>query len=373
MREKLRQLHATLPENIRYPLDVATASIQDTFQNWNLPACRVQATLPDTGDQATMLFFGERPQYATWRHSLFGRAIEPVSIGQFTLFQILHSRNPALFADITLLPFNPFTRFVFERNGWRVMPLYVNCHVDLRKPIEELFRSKAVKEDLRVARRLGYHFDFSNDCNKLEEVFHQMFIPTARSRHEERAFLSNLEELKFILKNGILITALLDGQSVGAILLAHESAETIRLANMGWRNGDDQWRKKGLVAALFNESFAWAREHGFQAVNLGASTPFANDGPLNFKLKWGAAMSVPELGYVNGQLHGIRSLIGVKLNLASPATQRFLSSTPLLEYKYNKLGVIGWNAEVPPLFRRQLEMGIEWVNLAKNDLNDSII
>lgn len=366
MKEKLRQLHAALPENIRYPLDIATASIQDTFQNWNLPAYRVQAALPDSDDQATMLFFGKRPQYVTWVHRFFGRAIEPVSIGQFTLFQILRSKNPTLLADITLLPYNPLTRFVFEQHGWRRVPLYVNCHVDLRK---QFFFSKGINDDLRVARRVGYHFDFTNDCNKLAEVFHQMIIPTAKARFEERAFLSNLDQLKSILKNGILIIASLDGQSVGAILLAHESAETIRHANIGWKNGDDQWRKKGLVAALCYESFTWACKQGYQMVNLGACNPFANDGPLNFKLKWGAAMSVPELGYVNGQLHGTRSFIGVKLNLASPATRRFLSSTPLLEYKHNKLSVIGWNAEIPPLFRRQLEMGIEWIDLAKDGMN----
>lgn len=368
IRKKLRKLHAALPCKIRYPLDVATASIQDTLQNWRIPAYHVQTVLPDSGHEGKMLLFGDRPQYASWIHRFFGRAVEPTLLGQFSLFQIFHGKSLPQPVDIMLLPFNPFTQFMFERQEWRVMPLYINCHVDLCKPIEDLFRSKAVKEDLRVARRLGYHFDFSSDSNKLEEIFHQMFIPTARSRHEERAFLSNLEELKFNLRNGILITALLDEQSVGAILLAHESAETIRLANMGWRNGDDRWRKKGLVAALFNESFAWAREQGYRAVNLGASNPFANDGPLNFKLKWGAKMAVPEFGYANGRLHGIRSFMGVKLNLASPATQRFLSSTPLIEYKKNKLRVVSWNADVPPLFRRQLEMGIEWNNLDEKQI-----
>ncbi|SFP59422.1 hypothetical protein SAMN05216419_100848 [Nitrosomonas cryotolerans] len=369
-RPLLRRIHTLLPDNIRRPIDIAAISLQNTLQNWHMPAHVVHALLPDGHTQGTILYLGDQLQYKSWTHQFFGQAVEPTFVGQFTLFQILSGRNSALSADIILCPLNPWTLSLFTRFGWHIIPLNVNCHVDLSKPIEELLRSKGAKEDLRVARRLGYHFDFPKNDAAIHEFFHQMLIPTAKLRHEERAFLSQWENIKRIYQNGVLISAHLDNQWVGAILLARENAETIRFANMGWRNGDEQWRKKGIVAALFNQSFIWAQTNRFKWANLGSSNPFANDGPLNFKLKWAATLTAPEPSFIDGKLEGTRSFIGVKLNLTSSATQSFLTSTPLLEYKKGQLRAIGWNAKIPPLFQRQLDLGCEWVNLAEShDIN----
>lgn len=329
-----------------------------------MPAYRVRSSFPESKEEGTVLYIGERPQYKSWTHKLFGRPVEPVLLGHFSLFQILRGRNPALAADLTLCPLNPWTLPLFGRCGWSIMPLFVNCQADLSKPIKELFFSKGVKEDLRVVRRLGYRFEFLTDDNSLHEFFHEMLIPTAKLRHEERAFLSQWETIKRIYQNGVLIGAYLEDQWVGAILLAREGTDIVRLANMGWRNGDETWRKKCLVAALFNQSFIWAQESGFKWVNLGSSNPFANDGPLNFKLKWGATLAAPELRVTNGQVEGAHSFIGVRFDLGSSATRSFLASTPLLECTQGKLRAIGWNAEIPPLFQRQLNLGCEWINLA---------
>lgn len=361
-----KPLYTAIPVKIRYPFDIATASLQDTLQNWRMPAYYVRTSLHDGQGEGTILYLGERPQYKSWIYHFFGQTPEASPLGEVTLCQILQGVDSTLSADITLCPLNPLTLPLFAHYGWRITPLYVNCHVDLSKPIEDLFRSKAVKEDMRIARRLGYRFDFLKDDSDIDEFFYQMLIPTTKFRHEERAFFSKLEDIKYILlHDGVLIGAYLEDQWVGAMLLACEDTETIRLANMGWREGDDQWRKKGLVAALFNQSFAWARENGYRRVNLGSSIPFANDGPLNFKLKWGSTLSAPGLAYSGGNLAGIRSFIGVKLNLASTATQHFLNSTPLLEYTNGKFRAIGWNADIPPLFRRQIDLGVEWINLAE--------
>lgn len=362
----LQRLHAALPGNISREMDIASVSLRDTLRNWRMPAYSVRSALPEGEGEGTVLYFGNRPQYSSWTYKLFGHATESVPLGQFSLFEILRKRNPALNADFILCPLNPWTLPLFAQHGWSIIPLFVNCHVDLSKSLKELFCSKGVKEDLRVVRRLGYRFDLLKSDKAIHEFFHQMLIPTAKLRHEERAFLSQWETIKSVYENGVLIAAYLEDQWVGAILLAREGTETVRLANMGWRNGDDQWRKKCLVAALFNQSFIWAQENGFKWVNLGSSNPFANDGPLNFKLKWGATLVAPELTVTKGKVEGAHSFIGVKFNLESSAARSLLASTPLLECAGGKLRAISWNAEIPPLFHRQVDLGCEWVNLAES-------
>jgi hypothetical protein len=366
LRPLLRRLHSSLPESVRCQVDISSVSLRDILQNWYLPAYRVCAPLPHGKGEGTILYLGNKPQYSSWTHKLFGHAVEPAFVGQFSLTQILRGNHPDLSADVTLCPVNPLTSYVFRRK-WHIMPLFVDCLVDLRKPIGELITSKGAKDDLRIARRLGYEFQVPTDEAAIHEFFHQMLVPTVKARHEERAFLSQWQKIEHIYRNGVLISAHLEDQYVGAILLALENTETARIANIGWRNGEDQWLKKGIVAALYNQSFVWAQQNGYHFINLGSSNPFANDGPLNFKLKWGATLVAPELKVAQGQVEGAHAFVGVRFNLDSSAAQSFLSSTPLLEYSGGLLRAISWNAEIPPLFRRQFNSGLGWVNLADQD------
>tara|TARA_R110002073_G_scaffold293755_1_gene459382 strand:- start:1902 stop:2690 length:789 start_codon:yes stop_codon:yes gene_type:complete len=254
---------------------------------------------------------------------------------------------------------------LFKRE-WRILPLFVDCLVDLHKPIHELITSKGANHPMRVARRHDYHFENAESDKILHEFFHQMLIPTIQNRHEKRAFLSSWENVQRMYQNGTLITAHLDDKWIGAILLIQENKKRIRIANLGWRNGDDEWLKKGIVSALYNRSLTWAQENGFMEFNLGGSNPFVKDGPLNFKLKWGATMVPPELKFVDGQIEGARSFIGAKFDWRSQTTQSFLTSNPLLECAMGRLRAISWNTEIPPQFRRQVESGCEWVNLAES-------
>lgn len=370
LKSLLRELHAALPANFRYPIDVATISIQDTLQNWSIPAYRIHAPIPSNEGEGTVIYYGNKPQYASWTHKLLGHVIEPLPVGKFSLLQILRGRNKTLAADISLCPLNPLTLPLYASRGWHIIPLFVNCRINLNKPITEIITSKGAKDDLRIARRIGYQFTLLRNDKAIHEFFHQMLIPTVKTRHEDRAFLSKWENIEHTYQNGFLIGAYLGDHWIGAILLALESADTVRIANIGWRNGDITWLKKGVVTALYNQSFIWAQENNFKYVNLGSSNPFVNDGPLNFKLKLGANLVTPDSEIEHGQTHMMNYFVGIKINLASPIAQSMLASTPLLEYRENKLRAIGWNAEIPPLFRRQIDLGIEWINLADAPTTD---
>lgn len=364
LRPLLRRLHSALPESVRHEVDIFSVSLHDTLRNWHLPAYRVCARLPHGEGEGSILYLGNKPQYSSWTHKLLGHAEAPAFVGQFSLLQILRGSHPGLRADVTLCPVNPLTSHVFGRE-WHIMPLFVDCLVDLRKPISELITSKGAKDDLRIARRLGYRFEIPRDDAAIHEFFHQMLVPTVKTRHEERAFLSQWANIEHIYKSGVLISAHLEDQWAGAILLALEDAKIVRIANIGWRHGEDQWLKKGIVAALYHQSFIWAQQNGYNLINLGSSNPFANDGPLNFKLKWGATLVAPELKVAHGGVEGAHAFVGARFDLGSSAAQSFLSSTPMLEYSGGVLRAISWNAEIPPLFRRQFNSGLGWVNLAE--------
>ncbi len=350
---------------------MATVGLQDTLGHWTLPISRVQAKLGEGGEEASIVYLGERHQYLSWTHKFFGQAIEAEDLGTISMFNALQGAGPLASANMVLCPLNPLTKPLFTRRGWRVVPLFVDCAIDLRKSIADLTQVKGAQEDLRVARRMGYTFEHLTNPEALREFYDAMVLPMLKNRHEERAFMSRFETLERLYKTGFLVSVSADGEWIASILATTEGNDTLRLANMGWRDGDKKWPKNGIVGAMLEHSYTWAQNNGYRWINLGASNPFANDGPLNFKLKWGAALRAPMVGYQNGNFGGALSSIGVKLDLQSPATQQMLQSTPLLELLDGRLRAIGWNAKVPPLFRRQVEQGLEWINLAENGSSEA--
>lgn len=370
LKSLFRQLHAALPDNVRYPIDVASISIQDTLRNWHMPAYRVQAPLPEGQGEGTVLYLGNRPQYKSWTNKLFGRSIEPSFIGKFSLAQVLRRNNPALCADLTLCPINPWTLSLFTLTGWHIIPLYVLSKIDLAKPLDTLTSNSDAKNELRKLRKLNYYFRELRDEEAFKEFYHEMLKPTVMQRHSENPFLSSFESLKQLYNiKGFLLAAYLDSEWVGANLV-YSDKDTLVCANVGWREASDVFMKKRIVSALQHELIKRAAEQGFHTLDLGSSNPFANDGPLNYKLKWGADIKLPELLYAHKQIQGSRAFIAARFNLASGSAQSMLHNTPLFERHKNSLRVIGWNSIIPPALQRQIDSGIEWINLANTSIID---
>lgn len=365
LRPLLRCLHAALPDDIRRQIDIATISLQDTIQNWRISAYRVRASLPEGRGEGTVLYIGDLPQYRSWTHKLFGRDIEPTPIGCFSLIHILKGRSQALAADIILCPLNPWTVPLFARSGWHVIPQHVLCRIDLAKPLNVIMSSRSVKDDLRITRKYDYHFRELYSDEAFEEFYHEMLAPTAMRRHGDHAFLSSIERLKQVYSKGYLLAAYLGSRWVAAVLCIKEKHRTLVWRNVGWRDGSDELRKKCVLSALLHEQIKRAAEQDFDTVDLGSSNPFANDGPLNYKLKWNADIYPPEIEYIGGRIQGARSFIAARFNLTSVSAQLMLQRTPVFEKYDGHLRVIGWDSTIPPTFRRQIDNGISWVNLAE--------
>ena len=362
----LKQLHDATPTKFRYPLDVAAASMQDTLQNWRMPAYYVRASLHDGHSEGTILYLGERPQYKSWIYNFFGRNIEPNYIGNFSLPQIIRGNNPALMADIILCPINPLTLPLFVRCGWKIIPLHVLSRIDLTKPLDVLASSRDAKNELRIIRKSDYRFQELRSEEALKEFYYEMLKPTVMQRHSENPFLSDIESYMQLYKTkGFLLAAYLGSEWVGANLLHTSKHGTLVSANVGWRGASDELMKKRVVSALLYELIKRASEYGFHTLDLGSSNPFASDGPLNYKLKWGANIELPEIGYVDRHLLGIKAFIAVHFNFSSTSARLMLQNTPLFEKNEANLRVIGWNSVMPSTLQRQIDNGIPWINLAE--------
>lgn len=329
------------------------------------PAFRVRGRLLAEDEPGTLIHCGDLPQYKTWVANLFAEADPPELIGSFSLADIARRRGALADADAVLCPINPLSRILFPARSWFIVPKYIECLIDLDLPLEQLVRRHRAKDDLRIIRKKNYRFEVRSDDASFDEFYHNMLVPTATKRHEDRAHISSPELLRNVFRGGYLLAAYLGDQWVGANLIVPRDGGVVNWANVGWRGGSEQLMKDRVVPALLHEMIVRAKAEGFRTLSLGSCAPFVNDGPLNFKLKWGAHLAAPQIIYENDQLQGANAYIAAYYRLAATGGRAMLQHAPILDRHGGLLRAIGWQSTLRPDFRHQVEQGLAWVDLAK--------
>lgn len=354
----------SLPPRLRFFSDVAIGGASDTYTNWRMPAYRVRGRLHGAGCEGTLIYFGQLPQYKSWIANFFSDSMAVEPIGSYSLMEIAKRKGELSDCDALLCPSNPVSQFLFTEPGWFVIPKYVKCLVDLRKPVEQLVCRHAAKDDLRIARKKNYRFEVLHEDAAFDEFYHEMFVPTTRIRHEDRANISSLETLKSVFHKGYLLAAYQDGRWVAANLMVPQAGKVLNWANVGWQAGAEQLMKDRVVSALMFEMMVRGKNEGYDTLDLGSCNPFVNDGPLSYKLKWGAQMALPELGYEEDQLQGLNTCFSAHFNLKSEAARSMLKYSPVLDKYDGCLRAVGWDSQLRSDFKHQVEEGLPWVNLA---------
>lgn len=359
-----RAVHA-LPPRVRLAVDVSTGVVSDTSVNWRRQGYVVKGQLNSSGREGSLIHFGQLPQYSGWIANLFAECVPGEPIGRFSIWEIAKREGRLAEADVLLCPLNPLTKFVFGKYNWFVVPKQIRCLVDLRQPIENLVRRHGVKDDLRIARKRNFRFDVLKDDAAFDEFYHEMLVPTITLRHENRAQISSLEDMRRRFHSGYLLAAYQSDQWVGASLMIREASKVLNWANVGWRGGSEQLMKDRLVSALMLEMVIRGKGEHFETLDLGSCGPFVNDGPLSYKLKWGATMALPRYCYEDDQLQGLHSYLGAHFNFAREGGRGALMHCPILDEFKGRLRAVGWASTLRPDFKRQVEEGLAWINLAQ--------
>lgn len=354
-----------LPSNLRLFTDLAVGGLSDLYANWRQQADLVRGHLRATGNEGSLILVGQSPQYKSWIANFFSDTMAREPLGNFSLPDIAQRKGPLSDGDALLCPSTPLSQLLFTERGWFVVPKHVKCLIDLRQAVDQLVSRHAAKDDLRIARKKNYRFEVLRDDAAFDEFYHEMLVPTSRIRHEERANISTQEALRAIFHQGYLLAAYQENEWVAANLMRPQANKVLDWANVGWRGGREQLMKDRVISALLYEMILRGKNEGFDTLDLGGCNPFVNDGPLSYKLKWGAHMALPQLGYEGKQLHGLNAFFSAHFNLASEAAQSMLSHSPIIDKHDDRLRVLGWNSPIRPDFRRQIDEGLAWADLAK--------
>ena len=178
---------------------------------------------------------------------------------------------------------------------------------------------KGLRNDLNRVARNGFTCQLSHSEADLAEFYRDYYVPYARQRFGEHAFLVSHRLFRRRFKHGGLLWALRDDERVAGATFVHGRI-VLRLEAIGARGGDTSIMQLGAFLALCWAQIEHAHALGCKEVNFGPSPAILTDGTLRFKRKFGARI-------VDGGCSSRRLLRWQELN---PTVLALLATAPLV-------------------------------------------
>jgi hypothetical protein len=214
------------------------------------------------------------------------------------------------------------------------VPLLVDLDADLPSDTETLraqLLTSTTREDFRRIRRAGFTYRITTDRDVVRQFHAQHYKPLVEHRFPDDGTVRSVERMLGDLgRGGELICADIDGDWVAGIFnVAGDSAYA--LGGLGIRDADDSIRHTRVTAALVVRSLERAVELGVGSASLGRSLPFLGKGPIWFKTKWGAALTL-----------GRTTHLLAFMDLRHAPVRRVLSTTPIVHVVNGELVASMW-------------------------------
>lgn len=170
------------------------------------------------------------------------------------------------------------------------LPIYVTLTADVADAAE-LLRSHSVRDDVRKIRREGFHYSISRKSNDLAKFMAEYHDPWVRVVHGFDALgldsegTSRLRQGDEIPEPWVLLKVHLAEEWVAGMLLV-ASEDAAALMELGVKDADATYAKRGALHACYWFAFEYLRNLGHAKANLMFARPFLKNGVLQYKLKF---------------------------------------------------------------------------------------
>lgn len=199
------------------------------------------------------------------------------------------ARSLAPEADLLFWYVRPALAGLAREGALARLPAWIPVHLDLKSP-ECLARGKEkLTRSGNALRKAGFTLDVTRDEGDFAEFYERSFLPYVRSRHGENAVVQTREEtMAGRARAGWELLALRRDGVIAAGATVEFSGERARFWQMGVRDGSAELLAEGVSDFVYHHMLTACRERGVAVLNLGSCRPFAQDGVLEYKRRFGA-------------------------------------------------------------------------------------
>jgi hypothetical protein len=215
----------------------------------------------------------------------FGESFQERYLGRAWLWKI-----PKMIAEIgqdcslVIVQVRKSQRKLLRSSNWFYIPNWVGGEIDIpRDP--KVTKDSSLKSDFRRIRKHSLQFEVTQDLQRFDDFYHNMYVPQITKAHGSSGFIMSYEYMRAEFQSCDLLLVTKQKKHIAGILIAYEKSGP-RLWSLGIRDSNPEYIKDGAVGALFYFSISYLHEKGFKKVNFGRSRAFLRDGVLQYKRKW---------------------------------------------------------------------------------------
>ncbi len=170
------------------------------------------------------------------------------------------------------------------------LPRWVAGDVAVAVAAERARVCENIKKDKKRIRKYGLDYVLIDDPATFRWFYDTMYVPYVTNVFGEMSAQIDFSELAPCIPNSMLMLVKKDGEYVAGQVLTFEGDRA-----RGWfggvKNGDREWVRCGVKAAMYVFIFEELAKQGVAFYDFGGSRPFLNDGVMQFKKKWGMALN----------------------------------------------------------------------------------
>jgi hypothetical protein len=236
-----------------------------------------------SSESLTVLFAGSEKQKAHLSEMSFSGKCTERYLGKLYFWQILNLlRTNKSRCDIAIIEGDRWHRFLYKKSSDFFLPIWLKTSV----AIPLLVTSRSYKEDIRRIRKAGLTYEITRESDRVDDFYHNMYRPAVNQSHGESTIEISYDSMKKMVDDGkcVLLLVIKDGVSIAGVLLV--LGDLPRLWATGVRPGDPAYLKYSANTATYHFGAQYLSEQGYQAMHLGMSRSFLNDGILQYKNKW---------------------------------------------------------------------------------------
>lgn len=236
-----------------------------------------------SGKPLKILFVGSEKQQAHISILAFGGKLTEHYSGKLYFWRIVY----LLYAkrsrcDIAIIEGTRLHRLLYKKTDDFFLPIWLKTRV----AIPLLVTSHSYKEDIRRIRKSGLSYEITRESDKIDDFYHNMYRPSVNASHGESTIEIGYENMMRLFQRDkcVLLLVIKEGISIAGVLII--LGDLPRLWAIGVHNNDPAYRKCSANTATYHFAAQYLTEQGYQAMHMGMSRGFLNDGILQYKNKF---------------------------------------------------------------------------------------
>lgn len=244
----------------------------------------IQGLEASSKERMAIQYAGDAVQKNYMSQLVFGEDASETYLGQKSLWSLhrLIKKNEHD-SSMAVVEGNILHALLFMRKSDFRVPVWLESETDL-----PFGPNRAAAQDLKRVEKSKLEYTITTAPDELSDFYHNMYLPTTTTRHQDRALLMDFDGMMEQVRQGACKLLLVNkgGLSVSGVLLV-TNEKIPRLWSNGIRDGNLEYWRDGAIAATYLFAGQYLNSAGHRKMHLGRTRSFLSDGLLKYKMKWG--------------------------------------------------------------------------------------